>query len=170
LKPQILVACIGNIFLGDDGFGVEVARALASRRLTDEVKLVDFGIRGFDLTYALMDGYELVLFVDAVPRGGEPGTLYVIEPDLSELDTSDPQALMVEPHGMKPLKVLTIARSMGAAFRKILIVGCEPATLGGDEGEMGLSEKISAAVPAAVDLVESLIAQHLREFETVAAA
>jgi len=170
LKPNILVACIGNIFLGDDGFGVVVARALLARHLPDQVEVVDFGIRGFDLIYALLDGYDLVLFVDAAPRGGEPGSLYVIEPDLSEFEDADPRTLMVEPHGMNPLKVLAIAKSMGAVFKKILIVGCEPATLGPEEGQIGLSEKIEAAVPEAVALVESLISRHLLQIETAAAA
>ena len=73
-NSRILIACIGNIFLGDDGFGVEVARRLAGRPLPPEVMLKDFGIRGFDLTYALLEPYELVILVDACPRGGEPGT------------------------------------------------------------------------------------------------
>ena len=77
---RILIAGIGNIFLGDDAFGVEVARRLVRRRLPDGVRVVDFGIRGLDLTYALLDGYEAVILVDAAPRGGPPGTLYVLEP------------------------------------------------------------------------------------------
>ena len=87
-RPRVLIACIGNIFLGDDGFGVEVARRLANRRLAgrrsagptlpDDVRVVDFGIRGLDLVYALLDGYETAILVDATPRGGEPGTLYLI--------------------------------------------------------------------------------------------
>src|SRR6185369_7845473 len=83
-KPRILIACIGNIFHGDDAFGVEVARALTERKLRDEVKLVDYGIRGLDLAYALMDGYEVTIFVDAAQKDEQPGTLYVIEPDLKE--------------------------------------------------------------------------------------
>jgi hydrogenase maturation protease len=162
-RPRILVACIGNIFLGDDGFGVEVARALAERTLPAEVQLRDFGIRGFDLVYALMDGYDLIIFVDAAPRGERPGTLYVIEPDLSELDQLDPQQLLVEPHGMNPLKVLNMARSMGAGFKKILIVGCEPATLGPEEGQMGLSEPVAAVIGNAADMIESLLGQELNE-------
>src|SRR5882672_1813652 len=85
-KPRILVAGIGNIFLGDDAFGSEVARKLQQCSLPKDVRVVDFGIRGFDLAYALLDGHEVTILVDATPRGGEPGTLYTIEPDLSELD------------------------------------------------------------------------------------
>ena len=78
---MILVACIGNIFLGDDGFGVEVARALASRSLPQDVVVKDFGIRGFDLVYALLDHPGLTILVDACPRGGSAGTVYVVEPE-----------------------------------------------------------------------------------------
>src|SRR6202040_1259682 len=80
-NPRILIACIGNIFLGDDGFGTEVARRLAGGSLPPGVILKDFGIRSLDLTYALLDPYELVILVDACPRGGEPGTVYLVEPD-----------------------------------------------------------------------------------------
>src|ERR1044071_2072655 len=143
-EPDILIACIGNIFLGDDGFGCEVARRLAARELPGEVRLVDFGIRGFDLAYALLDGYEVTIFVDATPRGGQPGTLYTIEPDLSELDGLDPQQMMVETHGMNPMKVLSMVKSMGGEFKRIFVVGCEPATFGPEEGQLGLSEPVEA--------------------------
>ena len=162
-QPRILVACIGNIFLGDDGFGVEVARTLSQRTLPDAVLVGDFGIRGFDLVYALMDGYEVTIFVDAAPRGERPGTLYVIEPDLSELEQLDAQQILVEPHGMNPLKVLRMARSMGTDFKKILIVGCEPATLGPEEGQMGLSDPVAAVISDAADMVESLVRRELAE-------
>jgi hydrogenase maturation protease len=160
-QPHILIAGIGNIFLGDDGFGSEVARQLASRRLPDEVRVVDFGIRGFDLAYALLDGYEVTIFIDATPRGGEPGTLYTIEPDLSELAATDAQHAMVETHGMNPMKVLAMVKTMGGEFKRILLVGCEPETLGPEEGLMGLSEPVEAAVGEAVRLVESLITKIL---------
>ncbi len=167
--PRILIACIGNIFLGDDGFGVEVAKRLMRRKLPEEAQVVDFGIRGFDLAYALMDGYDVTIFVDATQRGGEPGALYVIEPDLEELDGSDGQAMLpptlVDAHGMNPMKVLELARSMGAEFRRILVVGCEPATLGPEEGQMGLSEPVEAAVDEAAGLIESLVAATLQEVQ-----
>jgi hydrogenase maturation protease len=160
--PRILIACIGNIFLGDDGFGVEVAKRLMRRKLPGEAQVVDFGIRGFDLAYALMDGYDVTIFVDATQRGGEPGALYVIEPDLEGLDG---QAMLVDAHGMNPMKVLGLARSMGAEFRRILVVGCEPATLGPEEGQMGLSEPVEAAVDEAAGLIESLVAATLQEVQ-----
>jgi hydrogenase maturation protease len=136
---------------------------LASRELPPEVRLVDFGIRGFDLAYALLDGYEVTIFVDATPRGGEPGTLYTIEPDLKELDNLDAGGMMVETHGMNPMKVLGMVKSMGGEFKRILLVGCEPAPLESEDGHMGLSEPVEAAVDEAVKLVESLVARILEE-------
>ncbi len=161
--PRILIAGIGNIFLGDDAFGSEVARRLATRELPETVRVVDFGIRGFDLTYALLDGYDITIFVDATPRGGEPGTLYTIEPDLSELDDMDAQTAMIEPHGMNPLKVLALAKSMGGEFKRILLVGCEPAPLEAEEGQMGLSAPVQAAVDEALNVIESLVTNLLAE-------
>ncbi|HMF56128.1 MAG TPA: hydrogenase maturation protease [Pyrinomonadaceae bacterium] len=163
-RPTILIAGIGNIFLGDDAFGCEVVKRLIERKLPDEVRVVDFGIRGFDLVYALMDGYDVTIFVDATPRGEEPGTLYTIEPDLGELDNVDAQAAMIEPHGMNPLKVLGMAKAMGAEFKRILLVGCEPESTGEeDEGRMGLSATVEAVVDEAVGVVESLVASVLEE-------
>lgn len=162
-QPHILIAGIGNIFLGDDAFGSEVARALMQCQLPDEVRVVDFGIRGFDLAYALMDGYEVTIFVDATPRGDVPGTLYTIEPDLSELNEIDAQGMMVETHGMNPMKVLMMVKAMGGEFKRILLVGCEPAPLESEEGYMGLSEPVEAAVAEAVRMIESLVAKILAE-------
>jgi hydrogenase maturation protease len=159
--PRILVAGIGNIFMADDAFGCEVARRLAGREWPGEVRVVDFGIRGFDLAYALLDGYDVTIFVDATPRGGEPGTVYTIEPDLSELDGLGAEGLAVEPHGMNPLKVLGMVKAMGGGFKRILLVGCEPETLGPEEGQMGLSAPVEAAVEEAVKVVESLVARLL---------
>jgi hydrogenase maturation protease len=166
MTPQrILIACVGNIFLGDDGFGVEVAKRLSQSRLPDEVRLVDFGIRGFDLAYALTDGYDVTILVDATQRGGEPGTLYLIEPDLAELEVAEDQAAMVETHGMNPMRVLQMARSMGAQFNRILLVGCEPETLGPEEGLLGLSAPVEAAVHIAAPMIESLVHNFLNEHQ-----
>jgi hydrogenase maturation protease len=163
MKPRILVAGIGNIFLGDDAFGSEVARQLQQRSLPDEVRVVDFGIRGFDLAYALLEGYEVTILVDATPRGDHPGTLYTIEPDLSELDELDQNGAMVETHGMNPLKVLAMVKSMGGAFRRILLIGCEPTPLESEDGQLGMSEPVQRAVPQAVRTVESLVGRILAE-------
>ena len=160
-RPRILIAGIGNIFLGDDGFGSEVARRLIGRDFPDDVRVVDFGIRGFDLAYALLDGYEVTIFIDATARGNAPGTIYTIEPDLRELGGLRGQQEMVETHGMDPMKVLSMVKSMGGTFNRILLVGCEPATLGPEEGQIGLSEPVEAAVDEAVRVVMALVSELL---------
>lgn len=162
-SPRILVACIGNIFLGDDGFGVEVARNLATRAFPDNVRVRDFGIRGYDLAYALLEANELTILVDACSRGETPGTVYVIQPDVSRTAAAPPATL--DAHTMDPVAVIHLAQSMGPISKRILLVACEPATLGGEEGEMGLSEPVSAAVHTAVQLVEKLITENLTSGE-----
>ena len=152
-KAHTLIAGIGNIFLGDDAFGCEVVKELERRVWPDDVRIIDFGIRGFDLAYALLESYEVVILIDATPRGEAPGTLYTIEPDLSEVESGP----VVETHGMNPLKVLGMVKSMGGTFRKILLVGCEPQTFGPEEGQMGLSPVVEAAVPKAVTIIERLV-------------
>src|SRR5262245_27716135 len=121
---MILVAGIGNIFFGDDGFGCEVARRLAAVSLPEEVCVIDFGIRGLDLAFALLDPYEQVILIDAASRGGSPGTLYVIEP---ALDDAEPTG--VEAHSMDPVRVLAFARSLGARLGNVCIIACEPESL-----------------------------------------
>jgi hydrogenase maturation protease len=162
-RPTILVAGIGNIFLGDDAFGVEVARRLATRKLPEAVRVVDFGIRGFDLAYALQDGYESTILVDACPHGQRPGTVSLIEPDLKALDDPESAQPAADAHAMNPVSVLRMARAMNIEVRNILLVGCEPETLGGEEGQMGLSAPVEAAIDCAVELVESLINKILNE-------
>jgi hydrogenase maturation protease len=156
---DILVAGIGNIFFGDDAFGVEVAQRLSRRKLPENVNVVDFGIRGFDLAFALMDErYRVAILVDALPRGEAPGTLYTMEPDLSDIENSLQGFSPVDTHGMTPMRVFQLVQSMGGKPGRILIVGCEPETLGTEEeGKMGLSPCVDAAVDSALDLVESLI-------------
>jgi hydrogenase maturation protease len=159
-NPRVLIACIGNIFLGDDGFGVEVARRLADRVLPPGVILKDFGIRGFDLTYALLEPWDLVILVDACPRGGDPGTVYLLLPDPLEPASSDGDGVRVDTHAMNPVNVLRMVRLMGGTPNRILIVGCEPADLGSDEeGKLGLSEPVAAAVAEAAILIETLVMQ-----------
>jgi hydrogenase maturation protease len=156
MSKRILVAGIGNIFLGDDGFGVEVVRRLAGRELPEGVEVVDFGIRGLDLAYALQRDYELVVFVDATPRGQEPGTVYLIEPEIE-----DDGEVSLDTHGMDPVKVIKLSRALGARPTRTLVVGCEPQVVvsGGDYEDMlmELSEPVQAAVEEAVKLVESLV-------------
>lgn len=156
--PRILIAGVGNIFLGDDGFGVEVAQRMLKRKLPDPVRVVDFGIRGFDLAYALMDDYDATILVDATPRGGVPGTIYTIEGDLNELENMSEAQMTVETHGMNPLKVLGMVKAMGGEPKRLLIVGCEPANLEPDEeGRIGLSDPVSASVEEAISMIDSLI-------------
>ena len=157
---RVLVAGIGNIFMGDDAFGVEVARRLAERELPAGVEVGDFGIRGIDLMYALGEGYDAAVFVDAVPRGEPPGTLSVIEPDPEDGGAT------IDAHGMDPVKVLALARQVGSAPERILIVGCEPAVrMTGDEDELvgELSEPVRAAIEAGVELVETVVGELLEE-------
>jgi hydrogenase maturation protease len=153
---RVLVAGVGNIFLGDDGFGVEVVRRLAERGLPEGVEVADFGIRGMDLAYALQEDYELVVFVDAIPRGGEPGTVYVIEPEIE-----DDGEISLDTHGMDPVKVIKLSRALGAKRTRTLVVGCEPQVIVSgedyDDMLMELSEPVRAAVEEAVELVESLV-------------
>jgi hydrogenase maturation protease len=164
--PSILIAGIGNIFLGDDAFGVEVAQRLARREMPERVKVTDFGIRGFDLAYALLDGADVTILVDACPRGGEPGSIYVIEPDLNALESRDGQQSSIDAHSMNPMNVIRMAKSMGGELKRILLVGCEPATLGPEEGQMGLSETVATTVEEAADIIESLV-EKIRNGEAV---
>src|SRR5215212_10514057 len=162
MSKRVLIAGIGNIFLGDDGFGIEVVKRLAGRGLPEDVEVVDFGIRGMDLAYALHEDYDLVVFVDATPRGGEPGTVYLIEPEIEE-----DGAFSLDTHGMDPVKVIKLARALGARPVRTLVVGCEPQVIpahgGGfqthpyDDMLMELSEPVRAAVEEAAKLVESLV-------------
>ena len=156
MSGRILVAGIGNIFLGDDGFGCEVVRRLAERELPEEVEVRDFGIRGMDLAYTLMEPYEAVVFVDAVPRGEEPGTVYLIEADVP-----DEGEVALDTHGMDPVSVIRLARVLGAKIPRTLVVGCEPKViLSGEEYDdmlMELSEPVQRAVDEALKLVESVV-------------
>jgi hydrogenase maturation protease len=162
--PRILIAGVGNIFLGDDAFGSEVARRFVDHRFPENVRVIDFGIRGFDLTFALVDGYDAAILVDATQRGGPPGTLYVIEPDPEETGELVPPNLMIEPHGMDPVKVLRLAATLGRPPRRVLIVGCEPETFGTDDDPaMGLSPVVETAAGEAIGLIDSLVAILLTE-------
>jgi hydrogenase maturation protease len=167
-RRRVLVAGVGNIFLGDDGFGVEVVKRLSGRELPEGVEVVDFGIRGMDLAYALQDDYEVVIFVDVTPRGQEPGTVYLIEPEIEE----DGEAAL-DTHGMDPVKVIKLSRALGAEPTRILVVGCEPqVVLSGEDYDdmlMELSEPVRAAVEEAVKLVESLVEEIYGEDDKVRA-
>src|ERR1043166_6438557 len=155
---RILIAGIGNIFLGDDAFGCEVLDQLAHRPLPKDVRAVDFGIRCYDLAYAMSEGYDAVILVDATSRGEAPGTLFLIEPELASLDHLAPGA--VDAHSLDPVRVLQLADSLGARPKRLYLVGCEPVTLETEEseqGQMGLSTAVQAAVPKAIEMIESLL-------------
>ena len=158
---KILIAGIGNIFLGDDGFGVEVAARLAGQPFPAGVCVADFGIRGLELAYALLEGYETTLLIDAFPGEGQPGTLFVVEPDLQDLNASGAPQSLIDAHAMNPVVVLRIAKTMGADLKRVLLIGCVPETLGPEEGQMGLSAPVTGAVDEAVTLVHSLVTRIL---------
>jgi hydrogenase maturation protease len=161
--PTILVAGIGNIFLGDDAFGVEVACSLLKRRLPASVSVKDFGIRGFDLAYALLDPWHTVILVDALPRGEAPGTLFIMEPDLTGMETLSSPDIAFNAHGMDPVRVLNLAASFGSISAEIFIVGCEPHDFGDElEGRMGLSVAVQAVIEEASNMVERLIGNVLQ--------
>ena len=168
--PRILIAGIGNIFLADDAFGVEVAQRLAQRPQPEGVRVVDFGIRGLDLTYALMDQCDVAILVDAVPRGEAPGTLYVIEPDMIPAaqaaagaalpDGALPGGVIIDAHNLDPAKVLQLVANLGGKVQRVLLVGCEPTPFDPElDIEMDMSPPVRAAVEEAIPLVESLIAR-----------
>lgn len=156
---RILIAGVGNVLRGDDGFGVEVAQALARRgRLPEGVEVFEAGIAGVPLVQELMDGYDALILADAVERGGEPGTVYVIEPDISDpaaLDAAAFHSSLADAHYTEPSKVLTLARALGVLPPNVFLVGCEPA--GYDELGAELSEQVRGAVEVALRRIDSLI-------------
>lgn len=166
MNQRILIACIGNIFLGDDGFGVETARALSAAGLGSDVRVVDYGIRGLDLAYALLDPWESVVLVDAIARGGTPGTLYLLQP--AAASGGEEQGL--DPHSMDPVRVLAMARSLGKVSAEVYIVGCDPLDFGDElEGRMGLSPQVEASIPEAVKMVQDLLSKLRKNAALVAA-
>jgi hydrogenase maturation protease len=155
LAPRrILIAGIGNVFLGDDGFGVALADRLARRMQPPGVEVVDFGIRGMDLAYALGEGWSAAVLLDAAPTGRPPGTLSVIEPEIAAVEPA------LDAHGMDPVKVLALAKALGGPLPRTLVVACSPAFVPDPDDEdvvATLSEPVRAAVDAGVELVESLL-------------
>jgi hydrogenase maturation protease len=148
---RVLVAGVGNVFLGDDGFGVEVARRLAERGLGPGVHVADYGISGVHLAYELLDGgYETLILIDALPIGEVPGTVVVVEPAALDDDDDVPLA---DGHRMDPCAVLRLLHTLGGVVDRVLIVGCEPGLI--DEG-IGLTPEVLAAVDGAVHVVEEL--------------
>jgi hydrogenase maturation protease len=164
MNKHILVAGIGNIFMCDDAFGVETVRELMKLPMPAQVQVVDFGIRSYDLAYAMMDGYDYVIMVDATARGHDPGTVYLIEPEFGELAKLCHEE--VDAHSMSPVRVLQMVQALGGKPGRLYLVGCEPAVLEAEDGRMGLSEKVRAAVPKAIEMIQSLIQELLQETKT----
>jgi hydrogenase maturation protease len=164
MSKRILLAGIGNIFCGDDAFGVEVVRTLAQIPMPESVVIKDFGIRSYDLAYAMLDGYDVVILIDAAPRGQPPGTLYVIQPDLEEFAKSDGE--IVNAHSMNPVRVLQMVQALGGYSGLLYVVGCEPEILEADDYK--LSEQVQAAIPRAVEKILELV-HALTEEKTSAA-
>ncbi len=158
---NILVAGIGNIFFGDDAFGCEVARQLLERPVAAGVTIKDFGIRSYDLAYAIMDGPDATILIDATSRGQPPGTVFLIEPEFNSLDNESGE--VVNAHSMNPVRVLQMVRSMGGKPGRLYLVGCEPAVLETEEGAMGLSQPVQAAIPKAIEMIDSLVRDLLSE-------
>jgi hydrogenase maturation protease len=155
--PRILVACIGNIFLGDDAFGVEMAKRLVERRLPEGVSVIDFGIRSYDLAYALMQEWDLAILVDALPREGEPGTLYTLQ---VEMPPTGGNPISIDAHTMNPYSVMELVRALGGKLDRVFVIGCEPETIEPNpDGSIGLSPPVNAALDMAVQMVEELISR-----------
>ena len=154
---RVLVAGIGNVFLGDDGFGVAVAQRLLERQLPAGVDVVDYGIRGMDLAYALGQAYHAAILLDAVPGDGHPGTLAVME-----VEEDSEEAGPLDGHRMDPIAVLRLARRLGPLPGRVLVVGCQPGEIGEEwnpETAMILSTPVAAAVGKAAELVQELVAR-----------
>ncbi len=160
MSHSILIAGIGNIFQGDDAFGVAVARKLASMKLADNIRVMDIGIRSIDLCFALLDGFDVIILVDASARGGAPGTVYTIaiEPD----DVPDvAETSITNSHGLDPVSVLALAKSMEAKLNNVFLIACEPLiTEHDDSGHIGLSDPVEAAVNPAIETILQLIREY----------
>lgn len=150
LRPRVLVAGLGNIFYGDDAFGVEVARRLSSRALPEGVRVYDAGVRTMHLAYEIAEGgYDTVILVDLISRGSTPGTVYELEPEADEEDAKE----AADAHDLRPHQLLAFARKLGARVGRVVIVGCEPACT---NFECALSEPVSAAVDVAINAILEL--------------
>lgn len=156
---RILIAGIGNVSAGDDAFGVEVVRLLGYRPLPPQVTVANFGLRSYDLAFAILEGYEATILVDAMARGDKPGTLSLIEPDLHEAGRFDDGS--GDGFNLNPQRVLEILRLFGGQSGRVYIVACEPELLQSGEGQTGLSAAARAAVPQALELIERVIRQLL---------
>jgi hydrogenase maturation protease len=156
-ERRILVAGVGNAWLRDDGFGGEVARRLDGMELPAGVAVMDAGTGGLDLAYEVMRGYDGLVLVDVSRQGGEPGTLYVMEPDEASIEVGIEDGDTINPHAMDPQTMLRFVRSVGAWPGRVVVIACEPAEVG--ELGFGLSEQVQAAVDRALDLVAETVSE-----------
>jgi hydrogenase maturation protease len=154
---SILVAGVGNSWLRDDGFGSVVARRLTEREMPENVSVMDAGTGGLDLAYEVMRGYDALVILDVSKQGGEPGTLYVMEPDEDEVQGGIEDGEVINPHGMDPQTVLRFVKSVGAWPGRVVVIACEPADV--EEMGWGLSDSVAEAVERAIDLVIDTIAE-----------
>jgi hydrogenase maturation protease len=165
--PRILIAGIGNVSRGDDGFGVAVSKALSTENLPDSVRVADFCMCGFDLAYAMQCGYETAILVDACPSGPEPGTIpgtiSVTELDLHDGAARKAQTNFVQSCAMSPKNALRMVANMNGPLRRVLLVECVPTISGCEQGRMALSEPVAAAVPEAVRVTVNLVQRILDE-------
>jgi hydrogenase maturation protease len=148
---SVLVAGVGNAWLRDDGFGGEVVRRLSTRELPAGVSVMDAGTGGLDLAYEVMRGYDALVILDVSKQGGEPGTLYVIEPDEASTDGGIEDGETINPHSMDPQTVLRFVKSIGAWPGRVMVIACEPAEV--EEMGWGLSDEVEKAVDRAAELV-----------------
>jgi hydrogenase maturation protease len=154
---KILVAGIGNAWMGDDGFGAEVVKRLGEVELPRGVAVMDFGTGGLNLAYEVMRGYDALLILDISEQGGTPGTLYVIEADVDSVEAGIEDGDTLNPHGMDPKTMLRFVKSIGAWPGKVVVIACEPQTV----AEIGfqLSESVAGALEPAVKLVLDTIGE-----------
>ena len=148
---KILIAGVGNAWLRDDGFGGEVARRLEQLSLPENVVVMDAGTGGLDLAYEVMRGYDALVILDVSRQGGEPGTLYVMEPEEESVNGGIEDGQVINPHGMDPQTVLRFVKSIGAWPGRVMVIACEPADV--EEVGWGLTEQVKEAVDRAVTLV-----------------
>jgi hydrogenase maturation protease len=151
-QPRVLVAGVGNIFNGDDAFGVEVANRLLTREFPEEVRVGEYGIRGVHLAYELLEGYDTLILVDALSLGEPPGTVVVLQAGTDDFD--DGTGVM-DAHSLDPAAVLNMLGELGGGVDRVFVVGCEPANV---DDRIGLSPVVDGAVDEAVRLVCDLVA------------
>ncbi len=154
-KKRVMIAGVGNMFMKDDGFGGAVIKKMLHKTFPEGVEIKDFGTGGLKLAYDLMKGYDGLILLDASQRGDKPGTLYVIEPEETSVESNLEDGGPIDPHGSDPATILRFVKGIGAWPAKVFIVACEPGVV--DDFEIGLTEPVNAAVDKAVELVDDIL-------------